>query len=210
MFRRFFGGSKGDDAPPAPEHAWDLRVGDFLKFGLVAPDGLARAELQVRGVHAVDFGGPGSIRRVLELESPSLGAIWLWHDEDQSVALARAVDRPLVEQLFDLDVFGLLFDPDEPSDVVLERQGEADGTEGWTGVLYRQEGAQTAFRHREDPATDLIGGRLTGEGAEFDHYRLVSDDRRHAVEVQVDDGGRTDVVLVALLPPALIEELWSG
>ncbi len=210
MFRRFFGGSKQDDAPPAPEHAWDLRVGDFLKFGLVAPDGLARAELQVSGVHAVDFGGPGKIRRVLEIDSPALGAIWLWRDEDQSVALARAVDRPLVEQLFDLDAFGLLFEPDEPANVVLERQSEPDGTEGWTGALYRQEGAQTAYRHREDPATDLIGGLLTGAGEEFDHYRLVGDDRRHAIEVQVDDGGRTDVILVALLPPALIEELWSG
>ena len=210
MFRRLFGGSKQDDAPSAPKHAWDLKVGDFMKFGLVAPDGLGRSELQVSGVHAVDLGGPGKIRRVLELESPNLGNVCLWRDENQSVALARAVDRPVVEQLFDIEVFALLFDPDEPSTVVLERQGKPGGTEGWTGILYRQEGAQTAYRHQEDPATDLIGGLLTGEGKEFDHYRLVSDDRRHAVEVQVHDGGRTDVILVALLPPVLIEELWSG
>ncbi len=209
MFRRFFGGSKRDDAAPAPEHAWDLGVGDFLKFGLVAPDGLVRSELQVAGVHALDFGGPGKIRRVLELESPSLGAFWLWRGEDQSVALARAIERATVEQLFDLDVFALLFEPDEPANVVLERQGEPEGTEGWTGILYRQEAAQTAYRHREDPA-DLTDDLLTSEGEEFDHYRLVSDDRRHAVEVRVSDGGRTDVIAVALLPPALIEELWSS
>jgi len=210
MFRRFFGGSKGDDPSPAPEHAWDLRPGDFLKFGLVAPDGLARSELQVSGVHALDFGGLAKIRRVLELATPALGTVRLWRDEDQAVALAHEADRPVVERLFDLDVFARLFEPDEPPDLVLERLREPPDLGGWTAGLYRQEGAQQAYRHREDPATDLIGGQLTGEGEAFDHYRLVSDDRRHVVEVAVYDGGRTEVSLVALVPEALIEELWSG
>ncbi|MDP6705480.1 MAG: hypothetical protein QF893_03965 [Alphaproteobacteria bacterium] len=210
MFRRFFGGSNGDETPPAPEHAWDLRPGDFLKFGLVAPDGLGRAELQVAGVHAVDLGGPGKIRRVLELNAPALDGLRLWRGEDETVAVAHEVDRPVVEKLFDLDVFALLFDPDEPAAIVLERLEEPGDLGGWTSGLYRQEGAQQAYHHREDPATDLIGGQLTGAGEEFDHYRLVSDDRRHAIEVAVYDGGRTEVSLIALLPEALIEELWSG
>ncbi len=208
MFGRLFGG-RGKDAPaPAASHACDLGPGGFLKLGFVAPEGLAQADLQVTGVHAVDLGS--AVRRVLAVEAMTLGRLEMWRGERGTIALARPVARPDVERLFDLDAFARLFDPDEPANLVLERIAEPAGFEGWTAPTYRQEAAQEAYLHDADPAAAAIGATLEDDVRTFDFYRLVSDRRGHALEACVHDGGRTDVALVALLPETVVEEVWSG
>ena len=103
-----------------------------------------------------------------------------------------------------------LFDPDAPANVVLERLAEPGELAGWTAPLYRQEGAEQAWYHPQDPTTASIEDRVTSDAEGVDHYRLVSDDRRYAVEVQVFDSGRTDVLAVALLSASSVEELWPA
>ncbi len=201
MLRRLFG-RKEEPPPRQAAHAWDLRSGDFVKFGFVAPHGLSQAELQVASVHALDLGGAGKIRRVLGFD----GGRELWRDERDTLAVALRIQRPTVKRLFDLDKFARLFDPDEPPNLTLKRRRELPELEGWTAPVYRQEAAHQGYRHEGDPgsATDLPGG----EG--FDHYRLVGDRRRFAVEVAVFDGGRTDVALVALASESIVEEIWAA
>ena len=201
MLRRLFG-RKEEPPPRRAAHAWELRSGDFVKFGFVAPYGLSQAELQVVSVHALDLGGPGKIRRVLGLD----GGRELWRDERGALAVALEIQRPTVKRLFDLDEFARLFDPDEPPNLTLKRRRELPELEGWTAPVYRQEAADQGYRHEGDPgsATDLPGGE------EFDHYRLVGDRRRFAVEVAVFDGGRTDVALVALASESIVEEIWAA
>ena len=201
MLRRLFG-RKEEPPPRRAAHAWELRSGDFVKFGFVAPHGLSQAELQVVSVHALDLGGPGKIRRVQGLG----GGRALWRDERGALAVALEIQRPTVERLFDLDEFARLFDSDEPPNLTLNRRRELPELEGWTAPIYRQEAALQAYRHEGDPgsATELRGGE------EFDHYRLVGDRRRFAVEVAVFDGGRTDVALVALASESIVEEIWAA
>lgn len=201
MLRRLFG-RKEEPPPRRAAHAWELRSGDFVKFGFVAPHGLSQAELQVVSVHALDLGGSGKIRRVLGLG----GGRELWRDERGALAVALEIQRPTVERLFDLDEFARLFDSDEPPNLTLNRRRELPELEGWTAPVYRQEAALQAYRHEGDPgsATELRGGE------EFDHYRLVGDRRRFAVEVAVFDGGRTDVALVALASESIVEEIWAA
>ncbi len=210
MFGRRFGGrgKTRDASAPVASHACDLDRGGFLKLGFVAPEGLARAELQVAGVHAIDFGG--SVRRVLALEALGLGRLEMWRGERETVAFARPIDRPDVAQLFDLESFARLFDPDEPANLVIERIAEPAGFDGWTAPRYRQEAAREAYRHDVDPTRTTLGSALTEDVRAFDFYRLVSDRRGHALEANVHDGGRTDVALVALLPETVVEEIWPG
>ena len=203
MLRRLFG--RREEPPPRrAAHAWELRSGDFVKFGFVAPRGLSQAELQIVSVHALDLGGSGKIRRVLGLDGG--GRRELWRDERDTLAVALEIQRPTVERLFDLDEFARLFDPDEPPNLTLHRRRESPELEGWTAPVYRQEAALQAYRHKGDPgsATTLRGGE------EFDYYRLVGDRRRFAVEVAVFDGGRTDVTLVAFASESIIEEIWTA
>ncbi len=210
MFRRLFGG-RSDDKAPAREvsQAWDLRPGDFLKMGYAAPEGLSDAELQVKKVHALALGGAGRVRRVLTLDGGG-GKFMLWRGEGDKLALARDLGRKQVERLFDIDEFARLFDHDETPNLVLERQSEAAGLDGWTTSLYRQEAAQEAYIQDHDPADVTFDGTVTDDAQAIDFYRLVGDERRFALEALVFDGGRTDVIAVALVGHSAVAELWPA
>ncbi len=210
MFRRLFGG-RSDDKAPAREvsNAWDLRPGDFLKMGYAAPEGLSDAELQVSKVHALDLGGAGRLRRVLTLDGGG-GEFMLWRGEDGKLALARELRRKQVEQLFDTDEFARLFDHDETPNLVLERTAEPVELDGWTASLYRQEAAQEAYIQDHDPATAEFDGTVTDDAQAIDFYRLVGDERRFALEAQVFDGGRTDVIAIALVGHSAVAEVWPA
>lgn len=208
MLGRLFGRREAAAPTPAPAHACDLAAGGFLKLGLAAPEGLAGAELQVVGIHALDFGH--EVRRVLAVEAAGSDRFEMWRGEAGRVAFARLADRPDVARLFDLDRFARLFDPEEAADLTLARRAEPPGFEGWTAPVYRQEAAREAWRHESDPDVAAIGAELDDGARGFDFYLLVSDRRRRAVEVRVHDGGRTEVALVAALPGSAVEEVWPG
>ena len=207
MLGRLFGRREAA-APAPPAHACDLAAGGFLKLGLAAPEGLAGAELQVVGVHALDFGH--EVRRVLAVEAAGSDRFEMWRGEAGRVAFARLADRPDVARLFDLDRFARLFDPETAADLTLTRRAEPPGFEGWTAPVYRQEAAREAWRHDADPETAAIGAELDDGARGFDFYLLVGDRRRRAVEVRVHDGGRTEVALAAMLPGPAVEEVWPG
>ena len=211
MLRRLFGGrSKAESPPRQATHAWELQVGDFVKFGFVAPHGLSQAELQVAAVHALDLGGPQKIRRVITLDGGAEGRYSLWQDERSALAVAHEINRPVVERLFDVDEFARLFDPDQSPNLTLHRRQELPELEGWTTSVYRQEAAEQAYRHARDPALTTIDDQLGADAEGFDHFRLVGDRRRFAVEVAVLDGGRTDVTLIAIGSESIVEEMWSA
>ena len=161
MLRRLFGGrSKAESPPRQATHAWELQVGDFVKFGFVAPHGLSQAELQVAAVHALDLGGPQKIRRVITLDGGAEGRYSLWQDERSALAVAHEINRPVVERLFDVDEFARLFDPDQSPNLTLHRRQELPELEGWTTSVYRQEAAEQAYRHARDPALTTIDDQL--------------------------------------------------
>ncbi len=210
MFRRLFGGGSKDKTPAREvSDAWDLRPGDFLKMGYAAPEGMSDAELHVTKVHALDLGGAGRVRRVLTLDGAA-GEFMLWRGEDGKLALARELRRKQVEQLFDIDEFAQLFDHDETPNLVLERTSEPAQLDGWTTSLYRQEAAQEAYVQDHDPATTEFDGTVTDDAVAIDFYRLVGDERRFALEALVFDGGRTDVIAIALVGNSVIAELWPA
>jgi len=210
MFRRLFGG-RSEDKTPAREvsNAWDLRPGDFLRMGYAAPEGMSDAELQVTKVHALDLGGAGQVRRVLTLDGGG-AEFMLWRGEDGKLALARELRRKQVEQLFDIDEFARLFDHEETPNLVLERASVLGGLDGWTTALYRQEAAQEAYFQDHDPGTTEFDDTMTDDARTIDFYRLVGDERRFALEAQVFDGGRTDVIAIAFVGNSAIAELWPA
>ena len=209
MFRRLFGG-RSDDKAPAREvsDAWELLPGDFLKLGYAAPEGLSDVELQVSKVHALDLGGAGRVRRVLTLDGG--GEFMLWRGEDGKLALARELQRKQVDQLFDIDEFARLFDHDESPNLVLKRTSVPAELDGWTAALYRQEAAQEAYIHSHAPAITEFAGTVPDDAESIDFYRLVGDERGFALEAQVFDGGRTDVIAIALVGNSVISELWPA
>lgn len=209
ILRKLFGGGGDDEAPPPAQHPWELKPGDFLKFGFTAPEGLAAEDLQIASVHALDLGGPEKIRRVLVAETGGGGRFLLWKGEGGELAVAREILRPIVERLFDIEAFGRLFDPDVPPSNTLERKADPADLAGWTTAVYRQEAAHEAYRHMADPADAAIGQSRTGDAEGLDFYRLVGDRRQFALEAHVFDGGRTDVLLITHPSATVVEEMWQ-
>ncbi len=208
MLRRFFG--KGRDERPRrspAEHAWEIGVGGFMKFGLLAPpEGLAEADVVVKAVHALHL-DEGHIRRVLEAEVVGLGPLAIWKGDGGRLAVARPALVTVMEQAFGRKKLRKLVEGDGFS---LAAKRTPPGFGGWlSGKTYRQEAAREAYRHECDPEETEIGSGLEGATA-FDFYRLVSDERSHAVEIQVHDGGRTEARLVALLEERHVEEFLPG
>ncbi|MEE9271005.1 MAG: hypothetical protein V3V49_12175 [Candidatus Krumholzibacteria bacterium] len=76
--------------------------------------------------------------------------------------------------------------------------------------LYREEYAQEVYRISGDPRTYAIGGAISDQEEAVDFYRLVSPDRKSAIEVIVYEGGRTDVLFVSYLPTHKIEEFFPA
>ena len=150
------------------------------------------------------------VRRVLTAETGDGARFLLWKSDDGQVAFAREILRLVVEQVFDVEEIGALFEQDGSSLPTLNRRAEPPELAGWTTTLYRQEVAIEAYRHDHDPKKTEIGSDLTDDARPLDFYRLVGDKRQFALEAMVLDGGRTDIYLISYLSTSTVEEMWQA
>lgn len=129
-------------------------------------------------------------------------------DGRERAAFSLSIDRDVVEQLFDPDQFSEIFDEDVQT--VLQLQQESKELAGWTAPVYRQQAcAETGYYYQQDYRGSEPPDE-EGEGEPFEYYTLVSDDGDYAVEIEVWEGGETDVVLTIYRPISDIKELWPG
>lgn len=129
-------------------------------------------------------------------------------DGRERAALSLSISRDVVEQLFDVDQFAEIFD--EELQTVLELQQEPEELAGWTAPTYRQQScAERGYYYQQDYRGSTPPDE-EGEGEPFEYYSMVSDDGNYAVEIEVWDGGETDVVLTIYRPLSDIKELWPG
>ena len=210
LFKSLFRGA-GSNQPRTLEHPRDLQLGDMVKFGFADQQIISNQRLEVEAVNTCDLGGEARKKIVFTLRGvgPSCRCAVVETSCGDVIELGRAVLPDDVEQVFDIEAFMDLLDPDTGINHVLERQGEPEDLAGWTGTVYRQEAGHNAYLYSGD-----YRSRPMPEDAEagdaFSYYLLVTDDRRHGLEVQVYDGGRTEVYLLAYLGLAKIEALWPA
>lgn len=213
FFRKILGG-KGEAGRPAPrvlERPQDLQPGDIVKFGFTAQQVLSNRSFTVEEVATLDLGGDACKKALFTLAGGH-DRVRLAISNDNAgerLELGLSLLPADVEQIFPLEGFIDLLDPESGVLHTLERIGEPPSFENWTAPVYRQEAGQNAYRYPEDyrhrpMPEDAEAGRA------LSYYRLVSDDRCYALEVQVYDGGQTEVSLLAYLAPASIEELWPA
>lgn len=212
FFDKLFGG--GDDASPAPrslDHPQDLTIGDIVKFGFSAQSSISNQSFKVAAINTFDLGGDSKQKTVFTLEGAD-DRIELTINKErgrEQLELSLAIYPETVEQLFDIEKFGMLFDEDSGVNHRLDRIGEPEAVSGWTASVYRQEASHQAYFLAGDYRGKSVS-RASEAGEAFDYYRLTSDDRQFAIEAQVYDGGRTDVYLIAMLPLDKLEEMWPA
>ena len=189
----------------------DLQIGDMVQlsdsFGL--PKRLRDQMFKVIGLVTYQFEHQFSTSFSLEGTS-SNDHIDLTIDREEGRAVAAfslSVDRSVVEQVFDLEEFSLIFDSDDPAQVSPVASLDMDG---WLAETYHQEAKgergyyyQKDYRERGPPEYE-------GEGEAFDYYFLATPDGNCGIEIEVFEGGETEVSLTLYRPIDDIKELWPA
>lgn len=212
LFKSVFSG--GDKSPQAIDitSPKDLKVGDMLKMefaeqALISGQTLKVAEQFFYDVSAVE----------------SCKAISVMEGADQTIYLSTSSVNPecplevaisvlpeTIFKLFKRKKFVAIFDEPDNTDHRIKRKiekTELAELEGFVGEVYYQERTNEAYRSTKDCRDET---RLEPDWAGFDYKLLVSEDRKHAVRIEVFDGGRTDIYLIAYLALNKVEEYWPA
>ncbi|MEW4982481.1 MAG: hypothetical protein AB1Y26_04510 [Cycloclasticus sp.] len=208
LLKSLFGG--GDKSPPtAPiESPKDLHIGDMLKMefaeqALISAQTLKVSEQLFYDVSQVENGKVVSImsgaeQRVL-LSTSSVNP-----NRPLEVAVAILPDK--VFELFNRQQFVAIFDEPDNTNHRLKRKaktGELNELEGFIASSYYQERTNEAYRSQKDCRNKTLD---ESDWLGFDYKLMVSDDRQHAIRIEIYDGGRTDVYLIAYLALSKVEE----
>ena len=216
FFSSVFGSGDKSPEPVNIESPSDLKIGDMLKMefaeqGLVSGQTLKVAEQLFYDVSAVENCKTVSIlqgadQRVL-LSTSTV-------NPERPLELAISVLPETVFKLFKRKQFAAIFDEPDNTDHRVNCKadldnltGELNGLEGFVAASYFQERTNEAYRSNKDCRNKE---RSEADWTAFDYKLLVADDRNHAVRIEVFDGGRTDVYLIAYLALNKVEEYWPA
>ncbi|NKF49552.1 hypothetical protein G3R49_03015 [Shewanella sp. WXL01] len=194
----------------------ELLKGDMVTLddSFALPSQLRGQQLKVEAIHTYEYQRSQQCEFLLRGAEGSAIFMAYVQDDDPYLSFSIKITRADVEQLFDLDEFAQLFE--EPGNATLhtnELSAELDDLFGrWLAQSYhQQEFAQFGYFHREDyrnlkPPQDENGKR----GDAFESYNLVNGDDTHAIDVEVYEGGETEVMLTLYRPLSDVRDYWPG
>lgn len=191
-------------------HPRDLSQNDLVQlsdsFGL--PPRLRDQIFKVLGVVTYQF--EHSYSSSFSLEGRNSDHIDLTVEEEggrATAAFSLAIDRSIVEQLFDMDEFAEVFDPDQNAQI---KPIATLDFGPWLGETYIQEAcAESAYYYSKDCRPEGPS-EYKGDGEPFEYYLLRSSDGDHGIEIEVYASGETDVSLTLYRPIEDIKELWPA
>ncbi len=210
MFSKWFG--KKEENTRILEKPEQLNVGDMVEmvdsFGL--PKEIRGETFQIMEINTYEYKNARETEFLLQ-GSEGIPLHLTIDDEDgeQWLNFNRKIERNEVEQLFDMDAFGLVFEDDvsrEPIKVV----GDGSLYERWLADSYYQEGEWVrGYFHKADFRNKSISRFEDDKGEAFESVSLVSEDDMHRVEIEVWEDGTTDVTIGVSRPIADIKSLFG-
>lgn len=212
LFKSVFSG--GDKPPLAKsiESPKGLSVGDILKMEFAEQSLISGQTLKVTEQFFYDISAVESCKPVSVMEGADQ-RIYLSTSNvnpDRSLEVSVAVRPETIFKLFKRKKFIAIFDEPENTDHRINRKidlAELGDLQGFVGESYFQERTNEAYRSTKDCRQHA---RNDSDWTAFDYKLLVTDDRQHAVRIEVFDGGRTDIYLIAYLPLNKVEEYWPA
>ncbi|MBR9727734.1 hypothetical protein ACFOD0_05385 [Shewanella intestini] len=214
----FLSGLFGKKAAPARKlsHPNDLLKGDMLTLddSFALPSQLRKQQLRVEGIHTYEY--ERNKQAELLLRGNSDRAIFMSYieEDDPYLSISIKITRADVEDMFEMDEFALLFE--EPGHAILNTKGlpaELENELGpWLSEQYHQvEFAKFGYFHRQDYRTTTPPQAENAQhGDQFESYSLINSDETHAIDVEVYEGGETEVMLTLYRPLSDIREYWPG
>ena len=195
------------------EHPRDLLVGDMVEFALMGQAALGNRSFQVSKIWTLDLGGERHKRIYFQLDDTDC-QIRLRVVDDNTFELGLEVYPDTLLKVFSEADITTILDPDSGANHHLSAQVSTSDLPqelvGWVAENYRQEGFNLAYRYEDDYRDKSLPEHMDGGEEGCDFAWLYSDDRQHALEFRVFDGGRTEVHLCAYLPIRKIESLWPA
>ncbi len=193
----------------------DLQVGDIvlLKERLSLPSELQGAELEVTAVSTHQYSD--GLEKEVTLRSIDNKTYYLSMDDndgDPVLCFSIKLERMLVNQLFDLDQFALLFEPDT---VTLDVQSIPDEIKDWVkdGKYVQTISDTEAYFYHDDLIAKGISPSSSqdDDGEEFHYFCCDSDvDDNYSLLVEVWGSGETDVSIEVSTPTDVIAEMWPN
>ena len=116
-----------------------------------------------------------------------------------------------VAQIFNLDQFALIFDSEETLELVPRHDAaQTHSIKPWlAGRYHLNSRSERGFYYDKDCRGDGPSD-YQGAGEAFEFYGLVSDDGKTGIEIEVYQGGETEVSLILKRPVTDIVELWPA
>ncbi len=209
MFKSLF--SKKDNAPRRDANdPTKLEIGDVIElsdsYGL--PEDLRSARFTVKKISSYEFSD--GIETEFQLAGASLFTLFLTvEDDDGDVCLnfSRKVDRKKISELFDVDDFSEIFDGS--GHLRLKTKNSA-GFEGWVAEEYSQTAKEVQAFYYEgwDLRPKPKNNDYEEDEDELRYYEMEGDEGKHYIEIEVWDGGETDISLTLSLPMHQLEGIY--
>ena len=175
-------------------------------FGL--PDQLRNQTFKVVGINTGQF--EHSFSTTFALQSATDDTVDLTIEEDagrQLAAFSFAINRDVVEQLFDLEEFGSVFDDEFSTSLRLQ---DAAGMDSLVAEEYHQIAMGERGYFYDSDYRGSHPPDHEGVGEPFDYFCLVNDKETHGVEIEVYQGGETDISLTLYRDLTDIKDLWPA
>ena len=212
FLKSIFGGDKESPSPRNIDSPKALVLGDMIKMEFAEQSIISAQTLKVKEQLFYDISAVENCKTVSVMEGVD-PCVYVSHstvNPERPLEIAISVLPETVFELFGEKDFVAIFDEPDNTDHRLQRTksiGVPGFTEGFIAESYYQERTNEAYRSTKDCRSKSL---QETDWSGFDYKLMVADNRQHAIRIEVFDGGRTDVYLIAYLTFNKVEEYWPA
>lgn len=205
LFHTLFGSGSASSAPQQPGGAPVQGVfgkGDIITFAFLPQPELSNRRYEITAVAAYEDNSGGAAEYTLKGED---GSVFFLSSESEDgeefIYVSRKLKRGEVLDTFGERDIAAVFEEGfaklQPSAV------PAEHLRAWLGESYHETSDCVKLRYYEN-------GVVSGQGDTLDYYALEDGTEMFAVEIEVYDGGETEIYLTVCHPKSAIAEHWPA
>ena len=193
-------------------HASQLKTGDMLTLidSFAYPNWLKGQTLKVTDVQTYQYQHSAEYEFVLESESGNVVFLQIEREDGEEFAnFSIKIQRDDVAEIFTLDEFARIFDEEALTHITTANTPEA--FERFLASSYQQsEAPYICYFHNKDYRQLSLPRYQDESGEPCEVINLVSDDENHSINIEIWEGGETEISLTLSRPISDIVDLFPG
>ncbi|KAF7774525.1 hypothetical protein CWB96_14425 [Pseudoalteromonas citrea] len=208
-----FGFFKSKKAPERQlNHPSELVVGDMLTLidSFAYPSWLKGQTLKVTDVQTYQYQHSAEYEFVLESESGKVVFLQVEREDGEEFAnFSVKIQRDDVDTIFTLDEFARIFDEEHLS--AIQAITKPEQYSHFLATNYKQsEAPYVCYYHEKDYRKSTLPRYQDESGEPCEIISLLSDDENHSINIEIWEGGETEVSLTLSRPVSDIVDLFPG